>query len=133
MNLLTNPNPSQLWQEVIKHAEERCSVTLKAELESYLVSLMIRYTDKPNVAKQVFASALFEALDKSQAERSLLLQQLGDQCLLYAGLFPQSSQRKQVKINYFVDIGRLAYGTISHTTSDLFGSLAFQFVLLMDV
>lgn len=133
MSLLTNENQTALWRDVIKHAEQKCAVTLKSDLEAYLVTLMIRYTNQPEVARQVLATALLEALDKRKSERGLLLQQVGDQCLLFAGLFPQITAKKHVKINYFVDMGRLAYGAISHGASDLFGSLAFQFVLLMDV
>ena len=66
-------------------------------------------------------------------QRTVSLQHVGDQCLLYAGLFPKIAQRRHVKISYFVDIGRSAYISISHKANDLFESLALQFVVLMDV
>src|SRR5262249_52839092 len=61
------------------------------------------------------------------------LQNVGDQCLLFVGLFPHAAEKKHVKINYFVDLGRSAYANISHTVNDLYWSLAIQFVALMDV
>jgi hypothetical protein len=122
-----------LWQEVIKNAESRCAVTLKVELESYLISMLVRHTDKPHLSKQVFATAFLEALQLNEHQRHLSLQQVGDQCLLFAGLFPLAAEKRLVKISYFVNLGQSAYSAISQRTNDLFGSLAFQFVVLMDV
>ena len=134
MNLVTSETSvGSLWQGVVKNAEDRCSVALKTELEAYLVSLLIRYTNKPEVAKQVFATAFLKAMQLRDRERDTSLQHVGDQCLLFAGLFPHSAAKRHVKIAYFVDIGRSAYGAISRKANDLFGSLAIQFVVLMDV
>ncbi|OGT42287.1 MAG: hypothetical protein A3F42_04675 [Gammaproteobacteria bacterium RIFCSPHIGHO2_12_FULL_37_34] len=133
MDLLTSTTPLNLWQDVIKNAENRCSITLKDELEVYLISLLMRYTNQPEAAKHIAATAFLNALHQHHAERQVTLQRVGDQCLLFTGLFPRIAERRHVKINYFVDIGRSAYAAISHTTNDLYGSLALQFVVLMDV
>jgi hypothetical protein len=131
MSLVTSQTSLVLWQDVIKHAENRCSISLKEELETYLVSLLIRYTNKPEVAKQIFATAFLEALQLRERERNTSLQHVGDQCLLYAGLFPHAAEKRHVKIGYFVDLGRAAYANVSR--NDLYSSLALQFVVLMDV
>lgn len=133
MRVLTNTTSVALWQEIIKGAENRCSVVLKDELEIYLVSLLIRFTNKPEVAKQIMATAFLNALHTAKNERSVSLQLVGDQCLIFAGLFPKAAEKKLVKLNYFVDLGRSAYSQISHATNDLFGSLSLEFVVLMDV
>lgn len=133
MNLLTNSTTMSLWHDVVKHAEGRCSVTLKGELEAYLISLLMRYTNQPQAAKYVAATMFLNALHAHHAEREISLQRVGDQCLLFTGLFPRVAEKRHVKINYFVDVGRSAYAAISHTANDLYGSLALQFVVLMDV
>lgn len=133
MDLLTSSTTSVLWHDVIRHAEDCCSITLQDELEAYLVALLIRFTNKPEVAKQILATAFLEALQRHQFERQLSLQQVGDQCLLFAGLFPRAAEKKHVKISYFVSVGRSAYSSISKKTNDLYGSLAVHFVPLMDV
>ena len=133
MSLLTQSNALALWQDVVKHAEDRCSIALKEDLEAYLVSLLIRYTNQPDVAKQIFATAFLKALNLRERERIVSLQHVGDQCLLYAGLFPHIAEKKHVKTSYFVDLGRSAYAAISNKTNDLYSSLALQFVVLMDV
>lgn len=133
MSLLVNNNPKLLWTDAIREAEDRCAVRLGDTLEIYLVSLLARYTDKPEIAKRLFASALLQAMEKAEHERDILLQRVGDECLLFSGLFPKAAKSKNVNISYFVDMGRSAYARISTTTDDLFDNLAFQFVQLMDV
>lgn len=133
MSLLTNTSPLALWHEVIKTAEDRCAITLKHELESYLISLMMRYTNKPELAKKIMAIAYLDALQLRSMEREVSLQHVGDQCLIYAGLFPRLAEKRNVKLSYFVDLGRSAYSMVSKNTDDLFDSLALQFVMLMDV
>lgn len=133
MTLLINRNPVILWQGVVRHAEDRCSILLKEELESYLISLLIRYTNKPDIVRQIFATTYLEAFQQRTNERQYSLQHVGDGCLLFAGLFPHSAEKKHVKINYFVDLGRSAYAAISKEADDLHWSLALQFVSLMDV
>lgn len=134
MNLLISSHDAlTLWHKVVQQAENACAISLDQEVEIYLTCLLIRYTNKPDIAKQILADAFLKALQKQTFERQLSLQHVGDQCLLLAGLFPRAAQKKRVNIKYFVDLGRSAYGSISHTTNDLYASLAFQFVPLMDI
>lgn len=130
MKLITNDNPLALWQDTIKEAEHQCSILLKEEIESYLVSLLMHYARKPEMAKQILAVSFLEG---QGARDSHTLKQMGDQCLLFAGLFPHAAESKLVKISYFVDLGRSAYISVSSTANDIFSKLAFQFVILMDV
>lgn len=133
MGLMTDETPIILWQDVIKDAEDRCAIYLKNDIEAYLVTLLLRYTNKPEVVKQVIATTFLRAQQLGREERYITLQQVGDQCLLFAGLFPQSAHKKQVKISYFVDMGRSAYAAISNQTNDLHALLALQFVAMIDV
>ena len=133
MSLLTKENSLLLWHDVVKHAEYRCSIKLKEELEAYLVSLLVRYTNNPEVARQIVATAFLEAMQKHKHQRDTSLQCVGDQCLIFAGLFPKVAEKRHVKIGYFVNLGRSAYAAISGKANDFFGSLSLQFVAMMDV
>jgi len=134
MSLVTTAQSSViLWKDLIKSAENRCSITLSEHLESYLIALLHRYTNKPELVQQILAQAFLEAMQMRRNERQVSLQIVGDQCLLYAGLFPGAAQRKHVKVKYFVDLGRSAYANVSKKANDLFWSLAIEFVALMDV
>ena len=133
MPLMTRETSIALWQDVIVYAEGRCAVKLTPELEHYLIVLLSRYMDRPDIAQQVFATAFLDALHKQRQQRLITLQNVGDQCLLMAGLFPQVANKKRVNITYFVDLGRSAYANISNASHDLYWSLAYQFVAMMDV
>lgn len=132
MSLITNANSLILWQDLVRDAEDNCDIQLNQELEAYLVSLLSRYLNKPEMTKTVFATSLLEALQDDSTHRLAHLRDVGDRCLLFTGLFPRIAQKRQVKLSYFVDVGRSAYYAVS-TTGDLFGSLAIKFVILMDV
>jgi hypothetical protein len=133
MSLVINPSSALLWQDVVKYAQDRCAVSLKDELQAYLVSLLMRYTNKPEVVEKVLAIAYLDAMQARERQRQVSLMHVGDQCLIVAGLFPHLAEKRHVKISYFVDIGRTAYSTVSATAHDLYWSLAYQFVGLMDV
>jgi hypothetical protein len=133
MNLLTNTSSVALWQETIRDAQQACAVTLKSELEAYLVYLLIHYTNKPDLAKQVMAIKFLESLQLHKERRLILLQEVGDQCLLLTGLFPHIVVKRHVKINYFVGLGQAAYANVSKKATDLYHSLAMHFIVLMDV
>lgn len=133
MPLITNSDVVMLWQDVIKSAESRCDVSLNQDLEGYLVAMMMRFTNRPDIAKRLIAKDFLEAQLQDPPVRQVALQTVGDQCLIYAGLFPEQAPKKLVKIGYFVDLGRSAYAGVSRGANDLFDALALQFVVLMDV
>lgn len=134
MSLLIANTELVLWQDLVKKAEENCQVSLNAELETYLVTLLIRYKNQPALAKQLFAKAFLQSLELGESRlRDHLLQEVGDKCLIYSGLFPQAVIKKQVNISYFVHLGQSAYAHMSKAANTIYQLLAAQFVLLMDV
>lgn len=133
MKLLVNSTPIALWHDIIHEAEAACTISLKEEIEAYLVYLLARYVNKPEFVKQVIAPEFLQALQSGKAQQQWMMQNVGDKCLLFSGLFPHMADKKLVKISYFVGMGQAAYATISKNSSDLYGMLAGQFVTLMDV
>lgn len=133
MNLLTNTTTIALWHDVIAQAQDRCAVSLDKELEAYLIQLLDRYTNKPELLKQIIATAFLDALKLKRQQRDVSLQHVGDQCLLFTGLFPHMIEKRHVKIRYFVDLGRSAYASIFTGSNLIFNNLAMEFVLLMDI
>lgn len=131
--ILLNRTPLALWQGIIQEAEASCEINLMEELEAYLVYLMIRYTNKPEFVKHIMANDLLAGLKLPSAGKQVALQEVGDKCLLFTGLFPNISTKRLVKLSYFVSIGQSAYGAISHDTDDLYHSLAVSFVPMVDV
>src|SRR5690606_29073482 len=51
------------------------------------------------------------------------LRDVGDRCLLVAGLFPDLAQRRRVSVDYFVDLGRGAYQAVADAGRDAYAEL----------
>lgn len=132
MALLTQRNTLNLWQEVIQQAAFRHTVVLHESLEMYLISLMMRYTNQPELLKRIMATSFLNALHQRHHERIQSLQRVGDECLLITGLFPLLPRKRLVTVSYFVDLGQSAYSAISYQ-NDLFSTLSVQFIPLMHV
>lgn len=133
MEILTNSTPLALWHDIIHKAEATCSIALQEELEAYLVFLLMRYCDKPEQFKQIIATQFLESLKMTSKKGEIYLQEVGDKCLLYSGLFPGLAEKRLVKISYYVNLGQSAYGRISKDNNDLYYRLARHFVPLMDI
>lgn len=133
MSIVTSTTTTALWHEIIHEAEHSCAVTLKEEIESYLVFLLMRYINKPEFVKQIMALEFMHGMQKMSAQQEVMLREVGDKCLLFAGLFPRIAESRLVRLSYFVKIGQAAYVTISKTSNDLYDHLSHQFVPLMDI
>lgn len=144
-DLITHPTSTAEWHALVNEAECAAHCRLIEEMESYLVFLLMRFCREPGLASRVFA---LEYLDSTLAQgraRQDKLREVGDQCLLYSGLFPQQAQRKHVRAGYFADLGRAAYRQLSMllainsaasspgTNAGLYARLSENFVALMDV
>lgn len=133
--ILTSNATSQ-WHTLVTEAQQAAGTQLNEELESYLVFMLMRYTDRPEMAASVLALDYLNGADSTGQFRQDQMRDVGDQCLLYSGLFPERAERRRVRVSYYVDLGIGAYHTAADATqqtiSQLFTALASQFVLIMD-
>jgi len=131
------PTPTALWHALVNDAEQAAGQQLDHELESYLVYLLMRYSERPDVARQVMALEFLQSQQTLGQQRETRLQNVADGCLLYSGLYPVQTERRRVSASYFVDLGRSAYdqlaGITAQSLSALYQHLADGFVQLMDV
>jgi hypothetical protein len=133
MGILVNTSTIGLWREILLEAQARCSTHLHADLESYLVFLLMRFSLKPEIAHQIMATEFLAGAQANFKMQQTTFQQVGDKCLIFSGLFPGIADKRLVKISYFINLGKTAYATISTKENDIFQSLADHFVLMMDV
>lgn len=128
--------PTAQWQKLVKEAEIENRIQLDEELESYLVFLLMRYTEKPEMAAKVMALEYLRGMQINGSHRQVQLRDVGDQCLLFCGLFPRRAERRRVRIGYYVDMGRSAYHSVSEASQKamaiMFAHLSERFVELMD-
>lgn len=133
---ILSSHPTHQWHDLVSEAQHNAGVQLDEELESYLVFMLMRYTDKPEMAASILALDYLEGSQILGQMRQDRMRDVGDQCLLYSGLFPERAEQRRVRVSYYVDLGRSAYHTAAdaaqQTLSQLFSDLAGQFVHIMD-
>jgi len=132
----TDSSQTELWQQLIKEAAEFNGVPLDEELESYLVFLLMRHLQDADLATRTMAVEYLTGMQSQGQQRLEQMRDVGDQCLLYSGLFPEIAERRQVTVSYYVNMGRTAYLQLSELTQNtialMYNHLAESFVALMD-
>ncbi|HUT42417.1 MAG TPA: hypothetical protein VM011_13880 [Gammaproteobacteria bacterium] len=135
--LILEPTSVAQWQALVQEAQSACDRTIDETLESYLVFLLMRFTDRPHCTARVMARDYLESQHLSGTHRLDRLREVGDHCLLFSGLFPQLAERRLVRISYFVNIGRNSYQQLSTVldrgVSSVYGHLSDAFIVLMDI
>ncbi len=135
--LILEPTPQAQWQALVHDAQALCDQRLDETLESYLVFLLMRFTDNPQSLSRIMASDYLQSQACSGEQRVGRLRDVGDHCLLFSGLFPQLAERRLVRVGYFVDLGRSSYLQLSdlldRSRAAVYGHLSATFVVLMDI
>lgn len=130
-------NSTAAWQELVCDAQARSKMQLNEELESYLVFMLMRFTEEVGVHNRPIALDFMETLHSAGELQKTQLREVGDKCLLFSGFFPGLAEKHLVKVSYFVDVGQSAYdvlaGLSKMPTGELFVQLAQRFVPLMDI
>lgn len=135
-NIKVSGQATSQWHDLVKDAESYNGVQLDEEMESYLVFLLMRYTQQSELGSKVMALEYLHGANTVGNLRQEKMRDVGDQCLLFSGLFPRRAERRRVSISYYVNLGRTAYHTVSELTqsamANMFGQLSESFVELMD-
>jgi len=136
-NLILEQTEVAQWHSLIKEAEEQCSCHLDESMESYLVFTLMRFMKDQDLATQAMALEYLRSHNLPKSMRIEHLRDIGDQCLLVSGLYPQRAEKRLVRVSYYVNMGRSAYHHISdnvqQSVADLYRQLAETFVTLMDL
>ena len=125
------------WHTLVQEAESDYGCHLDEAMQSYLVFTLMRFAKNSQLNSKALALEYLNSHHLSAHLRSEQLRDIGDQCLLVSGLFPQSAEKKLVGTSYYVDLGRSAYHHMSTVTqkgiAELYQQLSESFVLLMDL
>ena len=135
--LVIHPTSIAQWHSLICEAECAANIYLDEELQSYLVFLLMRFLSKPDIAGKILALDYIESHMSSGQHKQNTLRDVGDICLLHAGLFPKRAKRKRVSDSYFIELGSGAYHHLSvvveNQIADLYYRLSQSFVPIRDL
>lgn len=129
--------PLQLWVDLVRDGEERVSTRLPELVESYLVFMLQRHQGDAMLGRRVLALDWLGGQELAGSERADAMRDVGDRCLLIAGLFPRLAQRRNVQPAYYAALGQAAYGEVAVVAragyAELFARLAQAFAAMLRV
>jgi hypothetical protein len=135
--ILTDVPQLALWTDLVHDAEHGAALRLDEELESYLVFLLMGHTRDVQLGRGAVALDYLLARAESGTRLKQELRDVGDRCLLLAGLYPEQAERRLVTISYFLNLGARAYDELSSALSasvaELYDRLAQAFAHLVRV
>ena len=111
-----------------------------ALVEHYLVQLLAAYAAQP-IAEKPLALKMLAAVEAAPRERRAHLREIGDTSLYVSGFWGESLADKVVDVDYYIEMGGLAYGELARGgvgwTGDpfgqVFGELASKFARFVEV
>lgn len=104
---------AQLWYELVREGEARMHLRLPEDVESYLVFVLHRHQADPHLGARTMALECLHGLECVGTARRDALRDVGDRCLLIAGLFPALARRRNVGPDYYASLGQAAYGEVA--------------------
>ena len=135
--IVLQPTETAHWHSLVCEAEQVAQCYLDEELQSYVVFLLMRFLGKPQIASRIVALDYLHGMRASGSSQYEALRDVGDICLLHAGLYPERSRRRRVSRDYYVEMGCGAYlqlaDAVSHGLAALFGRLSQEFLDIMNI
>lgn len=138
----------QYFHAIVSQAFQERRVETYPHVKTYIVDVLKHYLLTENLydqqdssgkkTRKTLAEMLLKANQAGQKERFEQLKKLGDSSLYISGFFSDSFQRKIIDIDYYVDMGRMAYDSLSinvdeDTFSKLYKEISLKFMALVDV
>ena len=135
--LILHPTDISQWHALVYEAQATTRLILTENTESYLVFLLMRFSQTNQLLESVVAMDFLESMSLSGKRRVEQLQDVGDKSLLLCGLFPGIANRRSLGIDYFSGMGQSAYLTVSemhdNQLADLYLQLGHQFMNMQQI
>ncbi len=136
-SLILHPTDTSQWYALVNEAEAATQLILDESTESYLVFLLMRFSQTPQLLESVLALDFLDSMQHIGQRQVELLRAVGDKSLLFCGLFPGMAEKRHVSLDYFSDLGQAAYLTASelkpNPSASLFAQLSAEFMRLQQV
>lgn len=114
---------AELWQGLVHEAGARLHAPLDESRESYLVFVLLRFQRDDSLLARTLALEWLAAQANIGSARADALRDVGDRCLLIAGLYPGMADRRRVSADYFIELGRSAYLEVAQASRNAYAAL----------
>lgn len=135
--LILHPTDISQWHALVNEAQAATRLILNESTESYLVFLLMRFSQVSTLTESIVALDFLESMHKPRPLQMQLMRDVGDKSLLFCGLFPGIAERRHVSLNYFFELGQAAYLTLGELeekeSAELYFQLSKQFATLQHI
>lgn len=143
-------SPGDFFKDLVRQGFAQRKIETYPHVETYLVDLLQHYLDAKNLfdpdydengrrIPKTLAEMYLQANNaEDQTVKVELLKKLGDRSLYMSGFFGDSLQRKIVDVDYYVNMGGVAYATLAtfvreDTTAKVYSTISRRFIDFVDV
>lgn len=136
-----NESPVEYFRELVESAMQHQHLAAGELTSFYLVNLLAGFVhfDRSSAAgdDEPLGVRFVKALQEGGVRQRDGLRQVGDQSLFLSGFFADSLNRSLVDVDYYMQLGECAYGSLARqgdgTFGDVFDELATKFPAFVDV
>lgn len=124
------------FHEAVTAALEQTGVRTIPQVQGYLTDLLQFYMSTANLfdehdskgrlTRETLAELYLKAHNSEFPERFNLLKRLGDRSLYISGFFSDSLQRKLVDVDYYIEMGGVAYADLAEVAREDSNSRIFR-------
>lgn len=140
-HLVHRESPEEYFRELVETALAHQRLTTRELTPFYLVDLLTAFvrpdSSQTSHVDEPLGLRFVRALQTGGAERRRELRRVADLSLFVAGFFPDSLARSMVGLDYYAQLGGLAYGSLVRhgdpTLAAVFSELAEKFPAFVDV
>src|SRR5690349_7249267 len=137
--LLHRESPTEFFRDLVESALQHQHVNVRQHTSYYVVNLLagfVHHTQSGMADDEALGVRFVRALQSGGAAQRDGLKRVGDTSLFVSGFFSDSLNRRLVDIDYYMQLGERAYGSLAHTDepwSDVFDELAEKFGAMVGV
>jgi hypothetical protein len=135
--LILHPTDMSQWHALVGEAQALTKLVLNENTESYLVFLLMRFSQSTQLIESVIALDFLESMHSPGKRQLDLLRDVGDKSLLFCGLFPGMAMKRHVRLDYFSEMGQAAYLSVGEMqerdSADLYFQLSAQFIRMQQI
>jgi hypothetical protein len=138
--LLRNESPAEYFKELVETAMERQRLAVRDLTSFYLVNLLtgfVHFDRSATPSDEPLGIRLARALQTGGSRQRDGLREVGDLSLFISGFFADSLNRSLVDVDYYIQLGERAYGSLARqgdlALGDVFDELAGKFAACVDV
>ena len=139
-SLVRSETPIEYFRELVESAMQRQHVAARELTSFYLVNLLAGFVHSDRAASgddEALGVRFVKALNEAGSRQRDELRQVGDLSLFISGFFADSLAHRLVDVDYYVQLGEHAYGSLARRSDvmfgDVFDELSGRFLAFVDV